>query len=109
MNSPSTEHSPLDEPIAESRTKFQGSLADFKGYFILRRNVLSDINVVTPERAKERTILPLKFAIQGLLIVAGIASAIGLVERVAFHTPHHLAFFAIRARSRLDVSRPRTS
>ncbi|MGH9432394.1 MAG: hypothetical protein ACRD3T_12715 [Terriglobia bacterium] len=88
MNPSPGDSSPLQELITEWTAKFRGSWADFRGYFVLRRKVLADINVLAPEHAVARTIPPLKFATQGVAIVAGIAIAIALGQKLMFHGPH---------------------
>jgi hypothetical protein len=88
MDPSAADVSPLQELITEWRAKFRGSWANFGGYFALRRKILSDTNTLSPEQAGARTIPPLKFAMQGLAIIAGIGSAIGLGQTLIFRDSH---------------------
>jgi hypothetical protein len=68
--------------------KIEGSWIDFRAYSAQRRRVLDNpLIIASPGFPTKDDIPPLKFALQGMVLVAALATILGWGERLVF--PHH--------------------
>jgi hypothetical protein len=86
-NEPQNSNAQLRDYLKDQAKELAGSWFDFKRYFAQRRILLARPDLILSEKFRPSDIPPLKFAVQGLLLVAALATFIGLTSRIVLREP----------------------